>query len=384
MELQRWTKELRRWLDTAAEQADFDSVGVAAVRGPSDPAAAEDAIRFAAWVNAGRAGEMEYLKRRDEAGTLVRSALQVAMPWARSVVVCALNYNGDAPKSIDPVSADAGWIARYAWSGRTLDDGTIGATDYHNELLSRLRGIEAGLLAQTSCTTRSYVDTGPLVERVFAEQAGVGWIGKNTCVIDQKLGSWLLLGVIVTSLPVEAEVAVLPAADRCGTCSRCIDACPTDALLGSKLPDAPREMDASRCIAYLTIEKKGGIDESLRGQMGRQLFGCDICQDVCPWNRKAPIGNHEGMRTRTELVNPALEWLASMDSREFKLRFKGSPLERTGRKRLLRNVAIAMGNSGEERFLPQLEAWASDAEDGVLRESADWARARILARLAAG
>ncbi len=120
MELQQWTPELRRWLDTAAEQADFDSVGVAAVRGPSDAATAEDANRFAAWVDAGRAGEMEYLKRRDEAGTLVRSALQVAMPWARSVVVCALNYNGDAPKSIDPASADAGWIARYAWSGRTL------------------------------------------------------------------------------------------------------------------------------------------------------------------------------------------------------------------------------------------------------------------------
>ncbi len=135
-------------------------------------------------------------------------------------------------------------------------------------------------------------------------------------------------------------------------------------------------MDASRCIAYLTIEKKGAIDEGLRGQMGRQVFGCDICQDVCPWNRKAPVGDREGMRARRELINPALELLAEMDGREFKRRFRGSPLERTGRKRLLRNVAIAMGNSGEVRFLPQLEAWRQ-GEDEVLAEAAHWALVRI-------
>jgi epoxyqueuosine reductase len=223
----------------------------------------------------------------------------------------------------------------------------------------------------------------------------VGWIGKNTCVLNQQLGSWLLLGIIVTSLPLDepatAMRASIPAADRCGTCTRCIDACPTGALLGCSDPAAPREMDASRCIAYLTIEKKGAIDPGLRAQMGRQVFGCDICQDVCPWNRRAPIASHAGMQPRLELVNPALEWLAAMDAREFKLRFKGSPLERTGRKRLLRNVAIAMGNSGDARFLPQLDAWAGvrpadapandgDATDPVLREAAQWARARILTR----
>jgi epoxyqueuosine reductase len=199
-------------------------------------------------------------------------------------------------------------------------------------------------------------------------------------VIRQGLGSWLLLGVVVTSLPVEertaAVLAALLAPDRCGSCTRCIDACPTGALLGSKDPAAAREMDASRCIAYLTIEKKGAIDEGLRGQMGRQVFGCDICQDVCPWNRRAPVGDREGMRARKELINPALEWLAEMDGREFKRRFRGSPLERTGRKRLLRNVAIAMGNSGEERFLPQLEAWRQ-GEDEVLAETAEWAQRRI-------
>ena len=397
MKSETWNTELRRWLDRSAREAGFEAVGLAGARDPQDPDAAQEAARYTAWVEAGRAGEMEYLKRRDEAGTLIRSGLSAAMPWARSVVVCALNYNCDseAPLSIDPAAPGTGWIARYAWSGRARDDGTTIATDYHDELLRRLRLIEAGLLAQTACTTRCYVDTGPLVERSLAAQAGVGWIGKNTCVLNQQLGSWLLLGIIVTSLPLDepatAMRASIPAADRCGTCTRCIDACPTGALLGSSDPAAPREMDATRCIAYLTIEKKGAIDPGLRAQMRRQVFGCDICQDVCPWNRRAPIASHAGMQPRLELVNPALEWLAAMDAREFKLRFKGSPLERTGRKRLLRNTAIAMGNSGDARFLPQLDAWAGirtsdapandgDATDPVLREAAQWARARILTR----
>jgi epoxyqueuosine reductase len=378
MSVAMWTAELRSWLDEETRAEGFDAAGIAAVRDTDEPAAAIEAQRFAAWVDAGHAGEMDYLKRRDEAGTLVRSGLQVAMPWARSVVVCALNYNADAPRSIDRAEPGAGWIARYAWSGRTSEDGSRVPTDYHDELLTRLRRIESGLLARTGCSTRSYVDTGPMVERSLAVQAGIGWVAKNTCVIRQGLGSWLLLGVIVTSLPVEERPVALLAADRCGTCTRCIDACPTDALLGGNDPAAPREMDASRCIAYLTIEKKGSIAEELRAGMGRQVFGCDICQDVCPWNRKAPVGDAEGMRARAELVNPALEWLAGMDSREFKRRFKGSPLERTGRKRLLRNVAIAMGNSGESRYLDQLEAWRV-GEDAVLAEAAEWARRRILA-----
>jgi epoxyqueuosine reductase len=378
MESQTWTPELRCWLDECAREAGFDTSGVAEVQDTDNPAAAQEAARFNEWVESGRAGEMEYLKRRNEHGTLLRSSLQVAMPWARSVVVCALNYNACAPKSIDPAPPMTGWIARYAWSGRTLDEGTCVPTDYHDELLDRLRRIEAGLVAQTQSTTRCYVDTGPLLERSVAARGGVGWIGKNTCVLNQNLGSWLLLGVIVTSLPVEDRPASILAPDRCGSCTRCIDACPTGALLGSSNQDAPREMDASLCIAYLTIEKKGAIDESLRDRMGRQVFGCDICQDVCPWNRRAPIADQEGMRARAELINPALDWLAAMDPREFKRRFKGSPLERTGRKRLLRNVAIAMGNSGDEHFIGQLDGWGATAEDAVLRESALWARERIV------
>jgi epoxyqueuosine reductase len=396
MAVASWTPELRRWLDQAAHEAGFDSTGVAGVPDPSDPASAEDSARFAAWIDSGHAGEMEYLKRRDDSGALVRSSPTIPMPWARSVIVCALNYNADAPLSIDPAPPGTGWIARYAWSGRSDEEATerLVPSDYHNQILARLRRIEAGLLAQCPCTTRCYVDTGPVLERSLAARAGVGWIGKNTCVIHQGLGSWLLLGVIVTSLQADSDSegaaaaseqprATLLAPDRCGTCTRCIDACPTDALLGSRNPAAPREMDASRCIAYFTIEKKGAIDEALRPLVGRQVFGCDICQDVCPWNRgqgnrDAPISVLPDMQPRPELINPALDWLASLDTQDFKRYFNGSPLERTGHKRLQRNVAIAMGNSGEQRFLPQLEAWAGRAEDEVLRETAQWACAQIL------
>jgi epoxyqueuosine reductase len=366
-----WMGEWQEWVRARAVEAGFDTAGVAPVGGAESEAGRVDAARFVNWVDAGRAGEMEYLKRRNEQGVLLRSGVEVAMPWARSVVVCAVNYNGDGPLSIEPTGEGAGWIARYAWSGRAVEGGgELAPSDYHDEMLGRLRRVEAALHERYECETKCYVDTGPLVERTAAAKAGVGWIGKNACVLNQDLGSWLLLGVIVTSLEVAAGEQLQVATDRCGSCTRCIDACPTHALVG------PREMDASRCIAYLTIEKKGPIAEEFREAMGRQVFGCDICQDVCPWNRKAPVARKEGMLTRGEMVNPALEWLAEMDAAEFRRWFKGSPVERTRRKRLHRNVAIAMGNSGEPRFVSQLEAW-STGEDEVLAESARWALDRI-------
>jgi epoxyqueuosine reductase len=380
-----WTPELRQWLRERAIEAGFDTAGVAAVDSADSNKGGDptDAERFAAWVAAGRAGEMEYLKRRDEQGVLLRSGVQVAMPWARSVIVCALDYNALGPLSIDPAPHDTGWIARYAWSGhRTEADSASPSepeellpTDYHDQLLARLRQIEAALHRRFSCETRCYVDTGPIIERAVAAKAGVGWIGKNTCLINQELGSWLLLGVIVTSLPVAQGVEFPIAADRCGSCTRCIDACPTDALV------APHQMDASRCIAYLTIEKKGTIAEEFREQIGRQVFGCDICQDVCPWNRKTQnlhdlATTKVGMLARQQMVNPALDWLAGMDKAEFKRWFKGSPVERTRRKRLQRNVAIAMGNSGEQKFITQLETWAA-SDDPVLAEASTWAIKRI-------
>lgn len=356
-------------MEEQARNVGFDAASVASVPPPQSELAERDATRFQSWIDAGRAGEMEYLKRRDQQGTLVRSGIKVALPWARSVIVCAFNYNAEAPPSIAAAPSQTGWIARYAWSGRNRE-GQMIPTDYHDELLGRLRRIESALQERVPCETRCYVDTGPLVERSAAVQAGLGWTGKNTCLINQNLGSWLLLSVIVTSIPVAAEVSIDLAADRCGSCTRCLDACPTQALI------APRQMDASRCIAYLTIEKKGSIAEDLRDLIGRQVFGCDICQDVCPWNRRAPVTVREGMEPRPELINPALEWLAGLDSAGFKKLFRGSPLERTRLKRLHRNVAIAMGNSHDRDFLPQLETW-SQSEDEVLAESARWAIQQI-------
>ncbi len=283
-----------------------------------------------------------------------------------------MNYNADAPRSIDDAAVGSGWIARYAWSRRADDPAR--PSDYHDVLLPKLRGLEAKLRERfgAELETRCYVDTGPIIERDYAQRAGIGWIGKNTCVLNQTLGSWLLLGVIVTSLELAPEAWAIPAADRCGTCTRCIEACPTGALI------APREMDASLCISYLTIEKKGPIDESLRPLMGRQVFGCDICQDVCPWNRRAPVASSGALPTRPELVNPPLEWLASMDGPAFNRTFRGSPLERTGRKRLLRNTAIAMGNSGDASFIPRLRELA-EHDDATVAEAARWALDRLTA-----
>jgi epoxyqueuosine reductase len=339
---------------------------------PDDLAQTDSGRRFAEWIAAGRAGEMHWLKRADAAGELIRTDVRRSMPWARSVIVCATNYNADAPRSIDEAPVGSGWIARYAWS-RRADDPARGS-DYHDVLLPRLRDVECKLREHfgAELETRCYVDTGPIIERDYAQRAGIGWIGKNTCVLNQTLGSWLLLGVIVTSLELPRDAWAIPAADRCGSCTRCIEACPTGALI------APREMDASRCISYLTIEKKGPIEESLRPLMGRQVFGCDICQDVCPWNRKAPIASSGALPARAELVNPSLDWLASMDGPAFNRTFRGSPLERTGRKRLLRNTAIAMGNSGDASFIPRLRELAEE-DDPTVAEAARWALDRLTA-----
>jgi epoxyqueuosine reductase len=369
-----WTSGLKQWLHELAVQSGFDTASIAPVASTSTetPHSSLDALRFTSWIDAGRAGEMEYLKRRNEQGALLRTDVRIAMPWAQSVIVCALNYKAPGPLSVDKSEPNTGWIARYAWSGRAdaTSPNELQPTDYHDELLTRLQKIESQLQQKLPCQTRCYVDTGPLVERAAAANAGIGWIGKNTCILDQKLGSWLLLGVIITSIPISPELTLSPAADRCGSCTRCIDACPTNALV------APHQMDASLCIAYLTIEKKGAIPEELREPMGRQIFGCDICQDVCPWNRRSPISSTEEMLPRKQLINPPLSWLADMDQAAFKQWFKGSPLERTRLKRLHRNVAIAMGNSGETQFLTKLEQWSA-SEDPVLAESSQWALARI-------
>ena len=347
--------EIKAAVTRAAAEAGFDLVGIA----PVDDA--PELEHFPRWIAEGHAGEMKYMEVRDEQGRLKRASLAHAAPWARSVVVCALNYNTAQPYSTqtpdDSTKIQArGWISRYAWSHE----------DYHDAVMPRLRQVEAAMrnaCGSDEVVTRCYVDTGPIVERVAAKYAGIGWIGKNTCIINQKVGSWLFLGVILTSIELETG---LPAPDRCGSCTRCIEACPTDALI------APYQMDSNKCIAYLTIEKRGAIPDELRAGMGRHVFGCDICQDVCPWNRRAPATEIAEFQARPELVNPALDWLAEMSAEEFSRKFRGSPVKRAKRNGLRRNAAIAIGNSGERKFLPVLEKLAAD-EDEVVAESAAWA-----------
>jgi epoxyqueuosine reductase len=336
-----------------------------------------DAARFTKWVADGNAGTMRYLERADESGQLVRSRVSVPFAWARSAIVCFANYNSAQPRSIDPAAADAGWIARYAWSSRKDAGGAVRPSDYHKVLKRRLQALEAGLhLQYGEFEARTYVDTGPVVERSLATAAGLGWTGKNTCLIHPKLGSYGFLAVLLTSLDVEAEQRTFTVPDRCGTCRRCLDACPTGALI------APYQMDATRCISYLTIEHKSGIDAALMEGMGRQVFGCDICQDVCPWNRKAPVSADLDLGPRAELVNPSLAWLAELDESQFEDLFNGSPVRRAGFEGLRRNVAVAMGNSGLSRFTPWLDEWAQAADQG-LRSAAQWALGKLRSRASA-
>jgi epoxyqueuosine reductase len=335
-----------------AADAGFDLCGIAPVREFAE------LEYFPEWFEKGYAGEMRYLASRTESGDLKRSSLAHAAPWARSVIVCAMNYNTAQPYSVEsaartPEPGARGWISRYAWSRE----------DYHDSVLRRLRDMEAALKQEADCRTWCYVDTGPLIERVYAKYSGVGWQGKNACIINQEIGSWLFLGVILTSLELTPD---LPAPDRCGTCTACLDACPTDAFLG------PYQLDATRCISYLTIEKRGDVPGDLRAGIGRNVFGCDICQDVCPWNREAPATSLPEFQPREGLVNPALAGLAEMSIGEFRERFRGSPIKRTKYSGFRRNVAIAMGNSGNRDFIPILERLASD-EDETVASHATWA-----------
>jgi epoxyqueuosine reductase len=331
-----------------------------------------DAIRFTSWIAEGHAGTMQYLERVNESGELVRARVSTPFKWARSAIVCFASYHSDAPLSIDAHELRGGWIARYAWSSRVEANGERRPSDYHKVLLKRLKTLDAKLREQYGeFESRSYVDTGPVVERALATAAGLGWTGKNTCLIHPKFGSFGFLAVLLTSLdltPKEKTTELV--ADHCGTCTRCLDTCPTGALI------APYKMDATKCISYLTIEHKGTVEPELMAGMGRQVFGCDICQDVCPWNRKAPIAADAELEPRDELVNPALEWLASLDEQSFERIFNGSPVRRAGFLGMRRNTAIAMGNSGDASFAPGLREWA-EAADAGLRAAARWALSRL-------
>jgi epoxyqueuosine reductase len=400
-------------LKKTALEIGFDLVGVA-------PAMAWRALEFSReWVERGYGGEMRYLEnpKRDDPRSI--------LPSVKSVVCVGLVYNAPLPYSTELLNppftppdssgppsppgrvtegegAGRAWVSRYAW-GR----------DYHVLMRAKLEKLRLAIESQAAgVETRVYVDTGPIVERAFARLSGIGWTGKNTCLIHEQKGSWYFLGVILTSLALTPDI---PAPDRCGSCTRCIEACPTGALV------EPYVMDASRCIAYLTIELKGSIPVEFRSAIGANIFGCDICQDVCPWNGRgenpevrsqeksgprAAVSREQGTRRTVaattlpeflpmqvsvesrksnreaqafSLFNPHLEDLASMSEEDFKQAYRHSPIKRAKFRGWLRNLCVAMGNSGDGRFVPKLQELAQNT-DPIVREHAVWALDRCEGR----
>ena len=380
------------WIEERAKTLGFALCGV--VRAARFPELAQTEE----WLARGYAGEMKYLSDAR------RSNPESVMPGIRSVIVCALNYNTEQPKSTDPADGSngpngsngparyneepRGWISRYAWG-----------SDYHDVLRKKLDSLVAVLRENFDepFEARVYADTGPVQERVFAKYAGLGWLGKNTLLLNQALGSWFFLGTILTTLDLTPtlDAAEPPPPDLCGSCRRCIDACPTDALV------EPYVLDARRCISYLTIELRGSIPEELREPMGRHVFGCDICQDVCPWNRRAPVTQEAEFQARVvpakvevpvregqspegeSLFLPRLEWLAAMDEQEYREVFRGSPVKRTKWRGLVRNACIALGNAHVRRGSPAQEKISvllrrlAASPHPPTSESALWALSRI-------
>jgi epoxyqueuosine reductase len=374
------------WIVERAASLGFNLCGVVSAR------RFPELEKTAEWLARGYGGEMKYLADPR------RSNPQSVMPGVRSVIACALNYNSNFPRSTEAASQEEdaeprGWISRYAWGG-----------DYHDVLRAKLETLASALRERFALPfeTRVYTDTGPLQERIFAKYAGLGWLGKNTLLLNSELGSWFFLGIILTTLDIPPTLGLedAPPADLCGTCRRCIDACPTGAFV------EPYVMDARRCISYLTIELRGSIPKELREPMGRHVFGCDICQDVCPWNRRAPATQAREFQPRVfprdknapsrehaeqsratgeeeSLFLPRLEWLASMTEAEFQKTFYGSPIKRAKWRGLVRSACIALGNSAlkpgstEHARVCELLRRLAASPDSLVSESAQWALSRI-------
>ena len=278
---------------------------------------------FREWLDRGYAGEMTYLHRSAERRADVRNVL----PSARTVVVTATNYNTDRPYSTECADAGRAHVARYAWGD-----------DYHDVIGGRLDALLSWMRHEAAepFEARAYVDTGPVQERVYAQHAGIGWIGKNTCVINPEIGSWIFLGVIICSLPLEVDLAAL---DRCGTCTLCLEACPTGAIV------APGVLDSNRCISYLTIELRGDIPEAMRAAIGTHIYGCDICQEVCPWNATPPRSPDRAWQPRSVWDRVDLLTLAGCTDDELADSLRGSAMRRTRVQGLRRNLDTALGNA---------------------------------------
>lgn len=333
--------------------------------------APDHAAQFEHWIAEKNHGEMAWLERN----AYKRVNPQEVLPGAKSILCLAVSYNTESegrvtrvpnrevPESVPHGQSSAtGIVARYAQY-----------PDYHDLLADRLKSLTAFLTEIGPAETRSlwYVDTGPLLERDLARRAGLGFVGKHTNLISRKLGNWIFLSEIITTLDLEPDESEK---NRCGTCTRCLDACPTGAIT------APFQLDARRCISYLTIELKGAIPIELRPRIGNRIYGCDDCLAACPWNRFAQEGRLMKPHARTDLSAPDLIELLSLDAAGFKQRFAGTPILRTKRRGLLRNVCVALGNIADESALPALEKAALDPEP-LIAEHARWAIEQIKSRL---
>jgi epoxyqueuosine reductase len=337
---------LREQINIKATALGFDLVGM------TSAAPLEQGGRLRAWVAQGFAGEMGYMSRDVEK----RVDPSRVLPEVRSIIVLGINYY--TSPSMPEAAPGCGWLSRYAWG-----------QDYHTVLGDKLKALVAFIreLEGTDVQARWYVDTGPILERELAWRAGLGWPGKNANLINRHLGSWLFLGAILLDRELVYDA---PATAHCGTCTRCLVACPTGALV------APGVLDARRCISYLTIELRGPIPRELRPLMGTHIFGCDICQAVCPWNRKAPVTSDAAFLPRAGFAAIELMPLLRLSEDDFRARFRGSPVTRAKRRGLLRNVAVALGNLRDPRALAALEAVLHDTEP-LIRRHAAWALGRI-------
>jgi epoxyqueuosine reductase len=326
----------------------FDRCGIA-------PAADHPELLFLrTWLNHGYAAGMDYLHR----SAARRADVREVLPSARVVICLATIYNVDRPYSVHQGDRGRAALARYAWG----DDYHAIIERRHHALLAWMRDA-----AGEPFEAKAYVDTGPVQERVYAQRAGIGWIGKNTCVISPTAGSWLFLSEIICSLPLEPDV---PALDQCGTCTRCLDACPTGALV------EPGVLDANRCLSYVTIENKASIPEEHRDAVGAHAYGCDICQDVCPWNRshKTATSDDPAWQPRSGLDSPPLIELWQRSDDQLRVLLKGSAMKRAGVRRLRRNLAVALGNSGDAAAAEALEAADEPTcRDPLVEEHVRWA-----------
>jgi epoxyqueuosine reductase len=334
-----------------AAELGFDLCGIA-------PAADHVELAFLReWLDRGYAGEMGYMAR----SAALRADVRQVLPGARTVIVTGTVYNTRGAREDADDAAGTGRVARYAWGD-----------DYHVVLRARMNALVDWMREESpdAFEARAFVDSGPVQERVYAQYAGLGWIGKNTCLINPELGSWLFLAEIISTLDLETDAQGL---DGCGACTRCLDACPTGALVDERV------LDATRCLSYLTIELRGPIPEALRPAIGAQAYGCDICQDVCPYNEAPLISGDAAWQPRMGLDRPSLSELWLRSDSELEAMLKGSAMKRARLEGLRRNVAVAIGNTGDADSVAALCVPADDrpsAETGMVREHVQWALQR--------